>query len=986
MNKNITQKELTNPLKQKKAINMLFFLLLFATAAQAQFIHPGITHKKSDLDRMKYMVEAEKEPWYTSYQDMVADTKSSYNYVVQGDETFTELGRDSGVNEGAWNSDIRAAYYNAIGWYITGDARHAEKAIEIFKAWSNLTSVTSGGTDALSGGIGYIMIEAAEIIKSTYAGWESSDLQAFQDMLVYPGYSTTTEPTGEVTFYWMAFQGDPIRHGNQGLSGLRTVMAMGIFLDNEKMYDRAYRYITGELDLHLDDIAYPAGPNTSTSIKEASSNEYADDYNVSRGYTIPNYGYNEVITNYIWENGQCQESSRDQQHTAFGIGLLTSMAEMAWNQGDDLYSHADYRLLLGLEYNMRYNVSAIETYADQPTPWVPTGEEFIQKFDRTGRWYSKAMSPVGAGEFSGIRTVFEMPVAHYIGRGFKTEEEAKWTLRARDKSIELSGYEKAGWTNDAIGWGGLTARRPAFCYGDPITGFDSNNLPVYNMHVITNNPDAENIIEAENFDYDPLNNGEGRVYHDLSSSNMGGAYRAMDNVDIEAIVDGGYNLTSIESGEWLTYTVSIPETAKYSINIKYAASQAGGAVKFSFGGVDKTGDETVPFGTPNSTSDSDWKNYIIADNVVLEKGVQSLKIAFSGVSNAFKLDNISLEQTGIVKEDQTIQFFTISNKVIGSDDFDPEAKASALLPVSYTSSNEEIATIVNGMVHIVGVGVATITATQDGDTYYNAAASVSQELRIVSNVAGTLSLEVIDDSYVRDAGNANRNYGTDGVIVTVASGRYGYLKFDLSSIPGPIISAKLRIYQRTGFKYNRSIYDVADDNWEETEITWNTKPAFENERARITTNSTWNEWDISSYAAQEYNNDKIITAVVKDPIDPEASAKGVDFYSKEFDSGDFTPVLVIEYASIPLSNESEDFQLEMYPNPVSNKLNISLASSSLNLNETHIEVFALSGQKVMETKPSSNQVKLDVSQLNSGIYMLMISDTSKNITRKIVKL
>ena len=304
---------------------------------------------------------------------------------MQGDETFTELGRDSGVNEGAWNSDIRAAYYNAIRWYITGDSSHAKKAIEIFKAWSNLTSVTSGGTDALSGGIGYIMIEAAEIIKSTYPGWAANDLKAFQDMLVYPGYSSSIEPTGNVTFYWMAFQGDPVRHGNQGLSGWRTVMAMGIFLDNEKMYNRAYRYITGELDLHLSDIAYPAGPNTSTSIK--TSNDYYEDWNISRGYTIPNYGYNEVMTNYIWENGQCQESSRDQQHTAFGIGLLTSMAEMAWNQGDDLYSHANDRLLLGLEYNMRYNVSAIQDYPDQLTPWEPTvaSGEFIQQFDRTGR-------------------------------------------------------------------------------------------------------------------------------------------------------------------------------------------------------------------------------------------------------------------------------------------------------------------------------------------------------------------------------------------------------------------------------------------------------------------------------------------------------------------------------------------------------------------------------------------------------------------------
>ncbi|XMO85385.1 DNRLRE domain-containing protein [Algibacter sp. AS12] len=968
----------------KHKLTATVFLFFSAIGfVNAQFVHPGITHKKSDLDRVKLMVEAQIDPWYTSYQDMVADSKSSYDYTVQGDETFTELGRDSGVNEGAWNNDIRAAYYNAIRWYVTGDSRHAEKAIEIFKAWSNLTSVTSGGTDSLSGGIGYIMIEAAEIIKSTYSGWAPADLQAFKDMLVYPGYSSTTEPSGNVTFYWMAFQGDPIRHGNQGLSGFRTVMAMGIFLDNEKMYDRAYRYITGELELHLNDIPYPAGPNTSTTKKEGSSNEYADDYNVSRGYTIPNYGYNEVMTNYIWENGQCQESSRDQQHTAFGIGLLTSMAEMAWNQGDDLYSHADDRLLLGLEYNMRYNVSEIQEYPDQLSPWVPTVEsgEFIQQFDRTGRWYSKAISPIGIGEFSGIRTVFEMPVAHYIGRGIKTEDEAKWTMRARDKSIEISGYEKAGWTNDAIGWGGLTARRPAFCYGDPISGFETNGLPAYNMNF------AETTIEAENFDYDPIQNGEGRAYHDLSVLNTGGAYRTFDGVDVEAAVGGGYHITSIESGEWLTYTISVAERAMYSIDVNYAASQAGGTMKFSFGGEEKTGDLEVPFGAPNSTSDSDWKTYTIAKDILLEAGVQSFKIMSNGTSEAFNLDSFSIAKTGIAKSDQTIQFFTLSDKVVGTADFDPGATASSGLPVSYNSSNPAVATIVDGKVHVVGVGTATITANQSGDALFNAAPSASQDLRVVAAVEGTITLNVLADTYVRDAGNANRNYGSDDNIVTVASGRYGYLKFDLSAIPGTIISAKLRIYQRTTFKFSRSIYDVADDSWEEDVITFNNRPSFENERARITTNSAWNEWDISSYVAQEYSNDKLITVVVKDPVDPEASAKGIDFRSKEFDSGSVAPVLVVEYSSESLSVNDMSQGIDLYPNPVTNQLKVSLLKSiNFNDTKTQVSLYSLQGQKLMEVNPKSGEVNLDVSKLNTGIYVLMVKNGSDVTSKKIVKL
>jgi hypothetical protein len=593
------------------------------------FVHPGITHKRSDLDRMKAMVEAQIDPWYSSYQEMISDDKASYDYEVQGDESFTLLERDSPrTNYGAWNSDIRAAYYNAIRWYISGDSRHADKAIEIFNAWTNLTSVTSGGTDSLSGGVGYIMVEAAELIKSTYDGWPEDEIQAFKDMLVYPGYSTTAIPSGDTTFYWMSYQGDPGRHGNQGLSGWRTVMAMGIFMDNEIMYDRALRYIQG-LPHRDDDLAYPSGPRVATTL--SSEGEFADTYNTTTYSTTADYGYNELMTNYIYANGQCQESSRDHQHTAFGIGLLTSMSEMAWNQGDDLYGHEDDRLLLGLEYNMRYNVSTVQTFSDQETPWVPTvaSGEFLEGFDRTCRWYSKAISTDGAGEiFSGQRPVFEMPLAHYYGRGLKTAEEVKWLWRARDLAIDESGYEVAGWSNDAIGWGGLSARRPAYCYGDPIRGFTTSNVPDYAMNQLPGT------IEAENYDYFTIS-GEGRTYHDLSATNSGQVYRSED-VDIAVCSEGGYALTDLEDGEWVTYTVSVPATGTYDLSIRYAASASGGKISCSVGGTDVTGEVAVP------ASSGEWQDLTLASGVVLSHGVQSLKVTFNGTPAAFELSALTV--------------------------------------------------------------------------------------------------------------------------------------------------------------------------------------------------------------------------------------------------------------------------------------------------------------------------------------------------------
>ena len=617
--------------------NIMWLLLLLIIAPQmvhAEFVHPGLTNNKSDLDRLKYMVEAQVEPWYSSYNDMVSDSKSSYDYTVQGDESFTVLGRDDGTNLSEWKSDIRAAYYNAIRWYVTGDVRHAEKSIEIFKAWSNLQDVTSSGTRALSGAIAYIMVEAAEIIKSTYPDWSEDDIQAFSDMLVYPGYSNVEEPDGMSrttgSFYWQAYQGDAVRHGNQGLSGFRAVMAMGIFLDNEIMYDRALRYIQGKSHRD-DDMPYPPGPPEATTI--SAEGDYADTYNYTVGTSVEDYGYNEVMTNYIWENGQGQESSRDQSHSVFGIGILVGMAEMAWNQGDDLYGHEDDRLLLGLEYTSKYNVSYLKSYPDQEEWWEPTVEsgEFIQRFNASQRVYSKSISPINIGGFVESLPFFEMSVAHYYGRGFKTEDEVTWITRARDLSIEESGYEKAGFQNCALGWGALTERRADECYGDPITGITSD-IPDFNMHILPNT------IEAENYDYF-VTNGNGKTYYDSDAGNTGNEYRTDEDVDIEESDEGGYHVSSVAPSEWLTYTVYVPETRTYSISVRYSANGTGGALGFSFGGEDETGE--VSLATTNGWQN--WTETTIAQDVVLEKGVQSMRLNVGGSASVLNVNSISID-------------------------------------------------------------------------------------------------------------------------------------------------------------------------------------------------------------------------------------------------------------------------------------------------------------------------------------------------------
>lgn len=618
-----------------KNIGVLAVWFVMTTAyAERMFVHPGLSHKQSDLERMKLQVEAGKDPWLATYKLMEKSSKAGYDYKVRGTPGQTTLS-----NHSPFIGDGFAAYYNALMWNITGDERHAKKCVEIFNAWSDLKRCED--QFPLNNGRGpWKMLEGAEIIRSTYSGWAQADIDKFKAMLVYPGWSGTEVPTAAIaskdcTFYWNIYQGDPARHGNQGLFAYRSLMAMAIFCDNEIMYDRALRYLKG-LPHRPDDLPYPSGP-PELSKRLESSNEFYDEFRqLSRDTRQEDYGYNEVIEHYIYENGQCQESARDQAHALGGVSITACLCEMAWSQGDDLYGHLDNRVLTGLEFYFRYNLSYKNPYPDQLTPWEPTVKsgEFIKRSDRTGRWASLKINPWvahdlerpsrGLHNFNGI---YEMNLGHYKDRLLLPGSQTKWLERGFQLLTDKMGVEDDAHAVDHPGWGGIKFRRVS--PGDPIRGFDAHGLPLYAMHQIPC------IIEAENYDYFAIN-GEGRTYHDTTKGNRNGAYRD-DDVDIVALPGGGFALSQMETGEWFTYTVSVPEDGNYEIAVRYAARQEG-SILLGFKGGASTGVQILPV-----TGRGNWATHVIGRTLLLKQGVQQMKVMVAEGESAYILDHISIQ-------------------------------------------------------------------------------------------------------------------------------------------------------------------------------------------------------------------------------------------------------------------------------------------------------------------------------------------------------
>ncbi|POY34647.1 hypothetical protein C3K47_19215, partial [Solitalea longa] len=93
------------------------------------------------------------------------------------------------------------------------------------------------------------------------------------------------------------------------------------------------------------------------------------------------------------------------------------------------------------------------------------------------------------------------------------------------------------------------------------------------------------------------------------------------------------------------------------------------------------------------------------------------------------------------KGNQAISFATSDTKVYGDADYTPLAVSSNnTIPITYSSSDNSIATIVANEVHVVGAGTVTITANQVGNTDFNAATPVQQTL-IITPLAVTVTAE-----------------------------------------------------------------------------------------------------------------------------------------------------------------------------------------------------------------------------------------------------
>ena len=116
-------------------------------------------------------------------------------------------------------------------------------------------------------------------------------------------------------------------------------------------------------------------------------------------------------------------------------------------------------------------------------------------------------------------------------------------------------------------------------------------------------------------------------------------------------------------------------------------------------------------------------------------------------------------------------------------------------------------------------------------------------------------------------------------------------------------------------------------------------------------------------------------------------------YFTQFDGGS-TGNLAFNFEDVTqtlgIEEVGENIAFGIYPNPVRSdkKINIIFDVNKINKNENKIEIYNLSGQRVLKTSVSNSlgfyDKEINLSSLNSGIYMLKFTSGNYQKTKKIV--
>ncbi|KIZ03532.1 secreted protein [Monoraphidium neglectum] len=178
-------------------------------------------------------------------------------------------------------------------WIVTGNPQYANNTASILWAWSTINKIFVGQNAPLEAGWGVdSMTRSAELLKYTWPGW-TKELETtyikWVNKLIMP------QLRNEIL--------SRLPLGNWHSTVAECKMQFAIFTDDRPLFEEAL------------------------------------------------YDWRRVMDAWLFPHGEFWETKRDIYHSQFGLGGLVQLAELAWQQGVDVYDYSDSKLRIGMEYH-----------------------------------------------------------------------------------------------------------------------------------------------------------------------------------------------------------------------------------------------------------------------------------------------------------------------------------------------------------------------------------------------------------------------------------------------------------------------------------------------------------------------------------------------------------------------------------------------------------------------------------------------------------
>ncbi|WIA35436.1 hypothetical protein OEZ86_003877 [Tetradesmus obliquus] len=261
-----------------------------------QFVHPGTLMGPAEVQLLQQRASgaaAADDTWRQALQALQASTPLAYNHHALKDFQCEWEGPKVGHEE-LVEKDGVMVYQQAVMWLVSGDERYAANAAGIIDAWATTNKRFCGKNAPLEAGWAIASFaRAAELLKHSWPGWAGSGVEGrfmgWVDALLLPQ------------------------------------------LDHEM--------------LHRLPLA-----NWQTTVAECKA-QLATLTGRRRLWDEALAWWHKVFDAYVKPCGECGETQRDLFHSQFGLGGLIQLAEMAWQQGLDLYCYQNSRLFTAMEFH-----------------------------------------------------------------------------------------------------------------------------------------------------------------------------------------------------------------------------------------------------------------------------------------------------------------------------------------------------------------------------------------------------------------------------------------------------------------------------------------------------------------------------------------------------------------------------------------------------------------------------------------------------------